>query len=188
MHVPTIETDRLILRGFETADLDALAGILSTPAVMRYMPGGEPFSRERTEKTLQGIIRHWEEHSFGWWAVMQKGVPQLAGWCGLTYLEELDETEIAYLLDEPFWSKGIATEGAVASLRFGFENVGLDHAVALAHVDNIASRRVMEKSGLTYTGDLFLWGLKLAKYTISRADYRASTDRYELRPTDQSGA
>lgn len=187
MHVPIIETERLYLRGFETEDLDELAGILSKPTVMRYMPGSEPFSQERAEKALQSIMRHWEEHGFGWWAVMQREHSQLIGWCGLTFVEELEETEVAYLLDEPFWGKGIATEGTLAGLRYGFENVGLEHIIALAHVDNIASRRVMEKSGMTYVADLRLWGFELAKYIISRADHHAGPGRYELRSTSRPG-
>jgi ribosomal-protein-alanine N-acetyltransferase len=175
MQVPTVETERLVLSGFELHDLDELSAILSNPAVMRYMPGGNPFARERAEKTLRGIIGHWEERGFGWWAVRRRDRPNLIGWCGLTYLEELNETEVAYLFDEPFWSKGLATEAALASLRYGFNDVGLDTIVALAHVDNIASRRVMEKCGMTYVENLQLWGLELAKYTISRVKHGTLT-------------
>jgi ribosomal-protein-alanine N-acetyltransferase len=171
MQVPIVETERLILCDFELHDLDELSAILGKPAVMRYMPGGNPFPRVRAEKTLRGIIGHWEERGFGWWAVRQRDSPNLIGWCGLTYLKELDEVEVAYLFDEPHWRKGFATEAALASLRYGFNNVGLDTIVALAHVDNIASRRVMEKCGMTYVENLHLWGLELAKYTISRVEH-----------------
>lgn len=173
MQVPTIKTERLVLCGFELHDLDELSAILNKPAVMRYMPGGSPFPRERAEKTLHGIIGHWEERGYGWWAVRRRDSPHLIGWCGLTYLEELNETEVAYLFDEPHWSKGLATEAALASLQYGFDEVDLDTIVALAHVDNTASRRVMEKCGMTYVENLHLWGLELAKYTIARAQQDA---------------
>ena len=180
MQKPTVETDRLILRRFSPDDLDSLSEILSRPEVMRYMPGGEPYPRERSARTLQSIIDHWEQHGFGWWAICWKRNPQLIGWCGLSYLEELDETEVAFLMNSQFWGRGVATEGAHASLRYGFEELGLDRIIALAHVKNFASRRVMEKNGLTYREDLHLWGLELAKYAIERGAFRPNDSRFLL--------
>jgi ribosomal-protein-alanine N-acetyltransferase len=178
MLVPTIETERLVLCSFELHDLKELSAILSKQTVMRYMPGGKPFPRERAEKTLRGIIDHWDERGFGWWAVRRRDNPNLIGWCGLTYLEELNETEVAYLFDEPYWSKGLATEAAQASLAYGFNEVGLDTIVALAHIDNIASRRVMEKCGMTYVENLMLWGLELAKYAMVRDQHDACAGKH----------
>jgi RimJ/RimL family protein N-acetyltransferase len=178
--IPIIETDRLTLRGFTPHDLDRLAEILSDPDVMRFMPGGQPFTRERTEANLKSILRHWDEHGFGWWAVIHNADACLIGWCGLTYLPELSETEVAYLYDRPYWNKGIGTEAAQASLRYGFEELELDHIVALAVPENIGSRRVMEKNSLVYETQLHLWGLDLAKYAITRDAFRPSDSTYTL--------
>ncbi len=60
-----IETARLILRPFAPDDLDRLAAILADPDVVRYLPGGNPRTREQTDKTLQFIIGHWEQYGFG---------------------------------------------------------------------------------------------------------------------------
>jgi RimJ/RimL family protein N-acetyltransferase len=172
MQIPTLETDRLKLRAFSPEDLDRLVEILAKPRVMRYMPGGQPFPRQKAEANLQAIMRHWDKHGFGWWAVVHKADAQLIGWCGLTFVDELDQTEVAYLFDEPYWGRGIATEGAHASLRYGFEELGLERIIALAHTENIASQRVMEKNGMSYEGEIHLWGLDLAVHAITRDGFR----------------
>jgi ribosomal-protein-alanine N-acetyltransferase len=89
---------------------------------------------------------------------------ELAGWAGLQYLPELDETEVGFLLDKSFWGRGYATEAARASLKFGFEHFNLDHIIALVHPENIASRRVIEKCGLSYVDTLPLWGIELMRH------------------------
>ena len=52
-----------------------------------------------------------------------------------------------------FWNHGYATEGALALLRFGFEEVGLEEIVSFTVADNLASRRVMEKIGMVHDPD-----------------------------------
>jgi ribosomal-protein-alanine N-acetyltransferase len=180
MQIPKIKTERLTLRGFAPKDLDRLVAILGTTEVMRYMPGGEPFSRERAQKTFNGIFDHWEQHGFGWWAVVCRADAQLIGWCGLTFVKELDETEVAYLLDEPYWGRGYATEGARASLRYGFEKLQLDRIIALAHTENVASQRVMQKNRMLYETKLHLWGLDLVQYAIARDAFRPGEAAYAL--------
>ncbi len=168
MQIPTIKTARLTLRGFAPDDVDRLAAILGDPEVMRYMPGGKPWSREKSEAIWQNILDHWEQYGFGWWAVVCNADAELIGWCGLTYLDELSETEVAYLLDKPYWGRGFATQAARASLNYGFEQRNLDRIIALAHIENGASRRVMEKIGMAYEKEIHLWGLDLAQYGIAR--------------------
>lgn len=180
MQFPIIETDRLTLRGFVSKDLDRLAEMLDKPEVMRYMPGGKPFPRERAEATLRNILNHWEKNAFGWWAVDHKADTRLIGWCGLGIVDELGETEVAYLFDEPYWGKGIATEAAHASLRYGFEELKLDRVIALAHTENKASQRVMQKNGMVYEAVLHLWGLDLVKYAITRDAFRPNQAAYAL--------
>jgi RimJ/RimL family protein N-acetyltransferase len=180
MQIPQVETERLILRDFAPDDLDRLAAILGKAEVMRYMPGGEPFSRERAEKAFNNILGHWEQHGFGWWAVICHADAQLIGWCGLTFVGELGETEVAYLLDEPYWGQGYATEGAQASLRYGFEELQLDRIIALAHTENFASQRVMQKNGMLYETKLHLWGLDLVQYAIARDAFQPGEVAYTL--------
>jgi RimJ/RimL family protein N-acetyltransferase len=180
MQIPSIETDRLFLRAFTLDDLDDLAEIVRNPEVMRYMPGGKPMPRERAAANLKNIMDHWENHGFGWWAVDEKSDDRLIVWCGLGIVEELTATEVAYLFDQPYWGRGIATEAAHASLRYGFEELKLERVIALAHTENIASQRVMQKNGMEYRGALHLWGLDLVQYAIASVHFKPDESPYTL--------
>ena len=78
------------------------------------------------------------------------------GRIGLLYHEDWPEgehkTEVGWLLDRAYWGQGLATEGARASLNYGFERQGLERIISIALPENSASRRVMEKCGLTLRG------------------------------------
>lgn len=171
--VPSIVTERLTLRGFCPADLDRLAVILGAPIVMRYMPGGKPLQRRRTEGSLCKILKGWERRGYGRWAVIHNADQRLIGWCGLEYLPEIDETAVVCLLDSPYWNRGLATEAVHASLRYAFEELGLGRVVGLAHTENAASRRLMEKNGMAFQKTIRLWEMDLVEYAITGESFRS---------------
>ena len=72
------------------------------------------------------------------------------------------------LLDRSYWGRGLATEGAVTSLRYGFEGLGLERIISITKPANLASRRVMEKAGLTLRGETRWRGVDVVWYTIDR--------------------
>jgi RimJ/RimL family protein N-acetyltransferase len=162
---PSILTARLVLRPLQAADAGVLHRIYQSDGVLRYFPVSAPPSLAQVERQLAGQQAHWEKHGYGNWGLLPEGEGQIIGWAGLQYLPELGETEVGFLLDPPFWGKGYATEAALASLEFGFKHLALDHIIALVHPDNLASRRVIEKCGLTYVETLSLWGMELMRHT-----------------------
>lgn len=167
MNIPTLTTARLLLRPFTLQDVDALHGILSTEGILRYFPRTAPPPREQVERIVAHQLTHWEDHGCGWWAVELRDTPGLIGWCGLQYLPEFDAVEVAYLLGQPFWGKGLATEASRAAVRFGFAELGLERIVAIAHVDNQASQRVILKLGMTQVEALHLWGIDCYRYEVT---------------------
>jgi len=173
---PSIQTNRLLLRPLLPIDAQALHRIYQTEGVLQYFPNPVPPPLEKLERFVAGQQAHWEEHGYGNWGVLPEGEQEIVGWAGLQYLPELEETEVGLLLDCPFWGKGYATEAALASLDFGFERFHLDHIIALVHPDNLASRRVIEKCGMSYVESLSLWGIDLMRFCIScgiaRTNYR----------------
>jgi RimJ/RimL family protein N-acetyltransferase len=173
--MPEFETPRLRLRLFRRDDVDALAAIFSKPAVMRYLPGGQPIPRERIPAGIERRIQDWETRGFGLFALEDKATGALIGQAGLFPLEETDEVEVAYLLDEPYWGQGLATEAARACLHFGFEQLHLPRIVAVAVPANRASTRVMEKLGMEYQGLAQHYGLGVARYAITRESFAALT-------------
>ncbi|HSJ53928.1 MAG TPA: GNAT family N-acetyltransferase [Anaerolineae bacterium] len=162
---PSLRTARLLLRPFEDADAAALHRMYQPDDVRRYLPMPTAPSLEQIQRFVTRQRAHWEKHGYGHWSLVPEGEGEIIGWAGLQYLPELDETEVAYALDRPFWGKGYATEAALASLDFGFQHFPLDHIIALVHPQNTASRRVIEKCGMAYVETLSLRGMELMRHT-----------------------
>jgi ribosomal-protein-alanine N-acetyltransferase len=173
MDTPTLRTPRLFLRPWSPDDAEALYKILQEKDVLRYLPNTNPPPLEKVEKYITRQLTHWQEGGYGHWAVVSQENGLLLGWNGLEYLPEVNETEVAYLLRKNAWGYGFATEAAQAAVQFGFDSAGLDTIIGLVHPDNIASSRVLEKSGLTYADKINLWGLDLNRYRIHKPGYGA---------------
>jgi ribosomal-protein-alanine N-acetyltransferase len=167
----SLETDRLVLRRLAPDDFDALARIFNNPNVMKYLGlEGSPMSREETETFLHSINRHWERHGFGRWIVVAKENNQVIGCSGLRSYE--GTAELVYLIDEPYWDKGLATEIARACLEFGFTRRGFQKIIAFARPGNAPSRKVMEKIGMRFVLETTVFGVFVVQYEILREDYR----------------
>jgi len=164
----------LTLRPFVEDDVDPLHRVMGDREVLRYFPSSDPPSRERIERLIEFQLEHWEKHGYGWWAVVlraeQRAALPLIGWAGLQYLPETDETEVGYLLGKPYWGRGLATEAARESVRFGFEDLGIETIVGVVHPENIASQRVLEKAGLSFVEEASYFGMDVRRYVRTRRD------------------
>lgn len=168
MTATTIRTARLTLRPLEPGDAVVLHRIYQSDGVLQYFPTTVPPPLERLERFVASQQEHWEKHGYGNWALLPDQETEIVGWAGLQFLPELGETEVGFLLDRPFWGKGYATEAARASIRVGFEVCDVDHIIALAHPENTASRRVIEKCGMTYVDTIHIWGIGLMRHRMVR--------------------
>jgi RimJ/RimL family protein N-acetyltransferase len=176
--MPSIETARLYLRLFRPADLEDLAGLLADPDVVRYVGNGLPIPREEAENALHSIIRHWDNHGFGRWAVSERSTRKFIGFGGLRSL--MGTPEVVYHLAPPYWGRGLATEIARASLRFGFEDRQFDRIVAVAKPENAASIKVMAKAGLKYEMRTAYYGMDVTQYCLARAAFKIDDAPYLL--------
>ena len=148
----SIRTQRLLLRTWQEADFEPLVTMGSDPRVMEFFPS--LMSREDTGAMLDRIRTHHETHGFGYWAVEIPGITSFAGFIGLA-VPRFDAhftpcVEIGWRLMPEYWGQGLASEGAHATLEFGFARVGLSEIVAMTAVSNVRSRRVMERLGMTH--------------------------------------
>ena len=166
--IPEILTPRLRLRAFTLEDAQPLYNILQQENILQYFPTTQPPELERVERLVQRQLEHWAKHRCGWWAVVPLGQEQLVGWNGLQFLPETGEIEVGYLLSKSSWGSGLATEGARAALEFGFETLDLEEIIGLVHPENIASQRVLEKSGLVFVDRAEYFGMGLLRYRIHR--------------------
>ncbi len=147
--IPTLRTDRLVLRGWRTTDRDPFVAINADPAVMEHLQG--PMPQEWTDGFLERIEACWAEHGWGLWAVEVVGVAPFIGYVGLwpaPFFPGGGGVEVGWRLAHEHWGNGYAPEAATAALEFGFESIGLDEIVSFTVPQNRASWRVMEKIGL----------------------------------------
>ena len=146
-----INTERLVLRRWLPADRQPFAALNADARVMEYFSG--VLNREESDALAKQIDEHFELHGFGLWAVEVPGVAPFAGFIGLS-VPRFDAhftpcVEIGWRLAAAYWGCGYATEGARAALAFGFGELGLHEIVSFTVPENIRSRRVMEKIGMT---------------------------------------
>jgi ribosomal-protein-alanine N-acetyltransferase len=181
--MPQIETARLHLRMFTIDDLDDYyAAIRSDPDVMRYLPGRQAQSRERTEQVIRFFIDYWQDHPFGAFAVMHRVDNRLIGQVGLQYIPGQSEVELFYAYAKPYWGQGIAFEAGRACLRYGFETIGLERIYAMFIPGNIGSERVMMKLGMTSQGMRAAYDTELPSYAIAREAFDPGDAPYRLIP------
>ncbi len=176
--MPEIETSRLLLRLFTLDDFDDLFRLYSDPEVMRYLSRR---TKEQTQISLYKHIEHWQTHNFGMWAVIHKETGMMIGRCGLGVLANTPEIELGYLFDKSYWYRGLATEAAIATLKYGFGEINLDRIVAIARPQNTASVRVIEKIGMKYQKDAYFYKFKVVYYSLEREAWHPDDSLYILR-------
>jgi RimJ/RimL family protein N-acetyltransferase len=151
-----IETPRLRLRPWRGEDLDAYAAMNANPEVRRYMSPARPLTREESAREIEGLVEPWSRLGFGYWAVELRETGELIGRTGAKRHTDWgldpENTEVGWLYARSAWGRGIATEGAIAAVRFCLEELGRPEVISIAALDNLASHRVMKKAGLEWAG------------------------------------
>jgi RimJ/RimL family protein N-acetyltransferase len=150
-----LETPRLVLRRFTPGDAENLFELNSDPEVMRYLTGGQPTSREEIrDRMIPFYLALYERLGrLGYWAAESTVTGEFLGWFhfrpGYAAPDDLASIELGYRLRRAAWNRGYATEGSRALIGLGFTELGVQRVFALTMTVNAASRRVMEKCGLT---------------------------------------
>jgi RimJ/RimL family protein N-acetyltransferase len=163
-----LETDRLLLREYVEDDAESFFKLNTDPEVMRFVPDKPLLNIEQARQTLiDHPIADYRRYGFGRGACILKSTGEQVGFAGLKYLDELGEVDVAYRLLPAHWGQGLATEVALASVRYGFAALGLKRIIGLVMPKNIASVRVLEKTGLRYSGTVTLWGHTFSRYVIN---------------------
>ncbi len=149
--IPKIGTERLILRKWRESDRETFAQMNADPMVMEHFPA--LLSRAESDALVDFAEAHLEQHGFGPWAAELRETGEFIGYVGLVIPRfEAAFTpcvEIGWRLAREHWRKGLATEGACALVRHGFEVQGLVELVSFAVPANVRSLRVMQKLGMT---------------------------------------
>jgi RimJ/RimL family protein N-acetyltransferase len=166
----SMRTKRLLLSSWTEADWLLLKPIATDPEVMRYISEGQIWPDDRIQEFVQRQITCLHERDYCMWKLTEPDTGQMIGFCGLQPLPNADEIEIGWWLARSHWGRGLATEAARAALRDGFERVGLERIVAVAHPDNRASRHVMEKLGMRYERDTEHKSIGVVLYAVHASE------------------
>jgi [ribosomal protein S5]-alanine N-acetyltransferase len=168
-----LETPRLRLREFVPEDADALALILSDAETMRYYP--VLFDRAGVEEWIARNRRRYAANGHGLWAMILKPTllnsnEELIGDCGVTLqpVDGADELEVGYHLRRDHWGHGYATEAAQACRDRAFVNRNVEHVISLIRPENMPSRRVAERNGMTLWKEIIWRDLPHCVYKINR--------------------
>ena len=171
-----LETPHLLLRPWQEQDLEPLVRLLAKPEVARYLHlNGHPFTREESAEVHLLVLRSWNEQGLGAFAVIDKVTGSWIGKLGLMYQADWpgpDKFEVDYELDPVCWGRGLATEGTQAALRYGFVERRLSRIIGATLPEHVASRKVMEKCGLTYQGELQFRHARIVWYALDASTWR----------------
>lgn len=152
---PKIETERLILRRMKPSDAQDMYDYARRPEVTKYLLWAPHESLEYTRSYLKQAQQCYRQGTFHDFGVIFKEDNRFIGTCGFARIDEANATaEAGYVLNPDYWGRGIATEALCAVIALGFEKKGFNRIESRYMVDNHASRRVMEKSGMSFEGIL----------------------------------
>jgi [ribosomal protein S5]-alanine N-acetyltransferase len=155
--IERLETDRMILERLCLEHAPEQLELLLDPRVGATLwPRAELPTEADVLDGLAAKIDHWNRHGFGMWLLRDRETGAMVGRGGLqyTYTAGLNDVEAGWAIVPERWGQGLATELAHACVEVGFEQLDLLEIVAFTLPTNVASRRVMEKSGFGYERDI----------------------------------
>lgn len=145
-----IKTKRLILRPWQEEDLEPFARLNADPCVMEYFPSVKSYTE--TVEEYHRILAHFKKYGWGFCAATLATNLEFIGFIGLRFDDFAapftPAVEIGWRLASKHWGKGYATEGALASLKYGFENLQLKEVISFTSTLNTRSIAVMKKIGM----------------------------------------
>lgn len=147
---PTRETRQLLLRAPEPADVDGLFAIQGDASAMRHTYAAP--DRDATARYIDAYAARFAEDGFAPWTVLLKNEPRIVGWGGLNRDPQAPHwgPEITYFIHRNHWGRGLATELVEAALLLAFQDLELPEVSAFTRPGNLASRRVLQKTGFEF--------------------------------------
>jgi RimJ/RimL family protein N-acetyltransferase len=171
--IPTLETERLILRPFGEPDVEPMFEMLQEPDVVHYVGDRHIPTRQETWRMVAGWLGHWTLRGYGQWAMEERASGQLVGRAGIINPADWPGPEVGYLLGRAWWGRGYATEGARAAMAWGFGELGFADLLSLIDPANNRSIAVAKRLGESARGETEIMGHHVLVYGISRTEWAA---------------
>lgn len=161
-----IETQRLILRPTTSNDLQFYEVMFKDPNIVRYLPGGKPYTSDYIANYVSNRVAHWKK-GFGIFTVALKGNPEVVvGYAGVERLPDSPFHDIRYGFLPRFQGRGFASEAARASIEFVFSNRLVEEVFGVAVVDNLPSVRILQNLGMTPSSEVLYDSVDLVTFSI----------------------
>ena len=148
-------------------DLDFIAGMLADPEVMRFYP--HCYSRQEAEHWVQGVLDGYDRCGHSFFLVTDRQTREPRGQVGLLspHVDGVEEFEIGYMIHQPFWRQGIATEATIATRDYALAELGKQRLISLIRPINIPSQGVAEKVGMTVEKTTFYKEIEHLVFSLS---------------------
>ena len=159
-------TDRLVVRDLQPEDGEAVFAIWGDVEVMRYTGMDVIEAPERADRVVDRLRARYAEDGLGWWAVVPREGGSALALCCLQRMPDAVEIEVGYYVRRDRWGKGLGTEITLGCIAYARTMHPGTPVVAVVDAHNVASRRVLEKAGLTHVGQTDYRGARPEKYVL----------------------
>ena len=178
-------TPRLRAQRMRPAHLPFITEMHANADVMATMGGTRDAAASRIY--VEQNLTHWADYGYGMYVLEDPQTGKLAGRAGLKYTVsgERGAVELAYAFQPDCWGRGYAGEISASLIGMGFTLLPVDVLAGVAVRSNVASRRVMEKTGLRYVGETEGDNPKV-RYEIRREQWRSLQMQLDPKPKPKS--
>ena len=151
--LPTIETERLILRKLIYEDVDDIYEYAKIPKVSEYVLWYPHASKFESLEYLNLVYEQYNHGKPGPWGIILQETGKLIGSIGFVKIDKKENTgEIGYVISPFYWNRGFATEAVRSVVQFGFAEMDLTKITAHTIAQNRASGRVLLRVGFNFDG------------------------------------
>jgi RimJ/RimL family protein N-acetyltransferase len=153
--LPTLTTERLVLRWLTDQDVEALFAIFSDPEVMRYWNAPAMTDIQAAHALLARVHAAFTQGTALRWGIVRSTDDRVIGTCVLFHLDEQNRrAEVGYALGRAYWGNGFIQEALTALLDYAFGTLALNRLEAEIDPRNTASVRAAERLGFVREGIL----------------------------------
>jgi RimJ/RimL family protein N-acetyltransferase len=143
--IPTLTTERLVLRAPEAADFPVYRDFFGDAEASHFYGG--PMEADRAWRVLATDLGHWALRGYGRWSIVEKASGAMVGGCGLWWPEAYPRSELTWWIIPSARRNGYAIEASRAAVRFGYDTLGWELVETHMNDENVAARLLAQKLG-----------------------------------------
>jgi RimJ/RimL family protein N-acetyltransferase len=154
--VPTLETERLLLRPWRADDAAVFSQMCADAELMRYVGG--VMDRPAAWRRMAAYAGQWLLRGYGPWALEDKATGQLAGYSGVFNPDGWPEPEINWGLTRPFLGRGLVIEAATRARNYAYDTLGFTTIASCIDLENKSSIAVATRLGAKLDREITFFG------------------------------